>query len=271
MNNTELQVIETQQVIEAYGERATVREIMQRLMQFHPAANEVGQPGMLAVAQLAVMAGANPIPSAGEIFVWVDNKGHIVVFLGIAYYRRIANQKDAVLWTFMDKLKGQPRPMTAAERADYNIPENDVAAICSGLLLSKYEQLTAGNMPWHLAQQLLHRSSFAVVHQEEMFYQRDTKYRKKGDPVAPPHGRTWQWVAEKRAEIGLYRALSLVDTTLMDNLQAQAQTVLDNVNRDARAGARTVDSVVFTKASDDEDSPIQDFTAAELDEMFSYG
>lgn len=269
---TDLVVIENQAVIQTYGNRDDVREIMKRLMMLHPAAKEVKETGMLAVAQLAVMAGANPLPGAGEIYVWVDNRGNIVVFLGVAYYRRIASQKDSVMWTFMDKLKGQPRPMTQAERDYYGIPDGDLAAICSGMKLSEYEKLMDRNMPWEVAQQMLHRTSYAAVHHEEMFYQRDTRYHKKGEPVDPPHGRTWQWVAEKRAEIGIYRTLALVDTTLTDNLQAQTNQVLETVSADARSGAPLqLDTVTISAGGPDEDTTIQGFTAAELDDMFSYG
>ena len=249
--------------LSAYGERDDVREIASRLMALHPAAKEVGEKGMQAVAQLAIMCGANPLPGAGEIYIWVDNKGKIVVFLGVAYYRRIASQKDTVMWAF-NELKGQPRPMTPEERKQLSIHSNDVAAICEGLKLSEYQALLNAGVPWDAAQQMLKRTSYAVVSHDEMFYQRDTKYRKKGDPVDPPHGRTWQWVAEKRAEIGIYRMLALVDTTLMDTMQQRVNQTLEQINRfDGQDGIL---------ANPEPDNGWRtDVTGEEIDDWFAYG
>ncbi len=248
----------------AYGERDDVREIADRLMALHPASQEVGKKGMQAVAQLAIMCGANPLPGAGEIYVWVDNKGKIVVFLGVAYYRRIASQKDTVMWAFNDRQTGQPRPMTPEERERLNIHPDDVAAICEGLKLSEYQALLDADVPWNAAQQMLKRTSYAVVGNDEMFYQRDVKWHKKGDPVDPPHGRTWQWVAEKRAEIGLYRMLALVDTTLMDNMQQRVNETLGFINRyDGR------DRIAAETASGN--GWRTDVKGEEIDDWFSYG
>ena len=49
-----------------FGERAEVRELATRMMKFHPAYKDVGETGMIAVAQLAILSGANPLPTAGE-------------------------------------------------------------------------------------------------------------------------------------------------------------------------------------------------------------
>lgn len=262
---TAIETIEPNNIVHIYGERDEVREIASRLMSLHPAAKEVGERGMQAVAQLAIMCGANPLPGAGEIYVWVDNKGNIVVFLGVAYYRRIASQKDTVMWAFNDRHTGQPRPMTPEERERQQpyIHPNDAAAICEGFKLSDYQALLSSGVPWDAAQQMLKRTSYAVVNRDEMFYQRDTKYRKKGDPVDPPHGRTWQWVAEKRAEIGIYRMLAMVDTTLMDTMQQRINQTLGFINRyDGR------DGVALTTTNN---GWREDVTGKKIDDWFSYG
>ncbi len=257
MTDDAVTVIDQQQTaILAYGGRDDVREIATRLMALHPAAKEVGERGMQAVAQLAIMAGANPMPGAGEIYVWMDSKGMIVVFLGVAYYRRIASQKDTLMWAFNG---GQPRPMTPAEREERGIPEGAVAAICEGLKLSEYEKLLGAGVPWEAAQQMLKRTSYATVGQQEMVYQRNTKYRTAGDPVDPPHGRTWQWVAEKRAEIGIYRLMSLVDTTLTDAMQERVKQVLGHVDR--------AEGPPKSQPEDGWNS----HAPHEIDDMFSYG
>lgn len=211
-----------------YGSRDDVREITDRLMALHPQAKEVGIPGMRAVAQMAIMAGANPLPTAGEIYVWTDFTGRVSTDLGIAYFRRIAAQKDTTMWAN----GSEPRPMTEQEREQYNIPEGAVAGICKGFLLSEYTQLLDRGVPWQAAMDMLARTSTAVVAKDEMFFA-DTDYNRKknrvGKPSPPPSGRTWQWVAEKRAEKGFYRMKALVDTTLTDAIQAQAKQVLATV------------------------------------------
>lgn len=211
-----------------YGSRDDVREITDRLMLMHPAAKEVGASGMRAVAQMAVMIGANPLPAAGEIYVWTDYSGKVSTDLGIAYYRRKAAEKDTVMWANGN----EPRPMTEQEREQYNIPADAMAGICKGFLLSEYMQLLDRGVPWQAAQDMLARTSTAIVAKEEMFYA-DTDYNKKknrvGKELSAPSGRTWQWVAEKRAEKGFYRMKALVDTTLTDAIQAQAKQVLATV------------------------------------------
>jgi hypothetical protein len=40
------------------------------MMKFHPAYTDVGDAGMIAAAQLAILSDANPLPTMGEIHVW---------------------------------------------------------------------------------------------------------------------------------------------------------------------------------------------------------
>jgi hypothetical protein len=157
--------------------------------------------------------------------VWVDWQGKTSTTLGVAYYRRKASEKDTVIW----QSGNEPRPMTAQEREVYGVPKGALAGICKGLLLSEYTALLNSGVPWQEAQKMLARTSHAIVSAEEMFYADNKTNRDKnrvGKPLPAPTGRTWQWVAEKRAEIGFYRIKSMVDTTLTDAMQAQAQQVL---------------------------------------------
>jgi hypothetical protein len=216
--------------IAAYGERDEVNEITDRLLALHPQAQQIGVKGMRAVAQLAIMCGANPLPAAGEIHVWPDRDGRPVVDLGVAYYRRKASEKDTVVWVE----GGDPRKMTDSEREYYNIEETAVAGICRGFLLSEYQKLLELGVPWQPAQQMLAREAFAVVTYEEMFYVRDTKYNKAGDPRKPPTAQTWQVVANKRAEKAFYRMKSLVDTTLTDRIQEHANYALKQLRYEMR-------------------------------------
>ncbi len=204
--------------IEAYGNREDVREIADRLMALHPAASEVGATAMRAVAQLALMRGANPLPTAGEIYVWTD-RGQVVMDIGIAYYRRIASKKDTVVWSI------EPRLMTNEERDHYNIPQGDIGAICKGALLSSIRELTAAGATFQEARDSVARTATAIVEHDDQHYGYDTKYKKKGDPRQSPHGRTWEWVAEKRAEKAFYKTMSLVDDSLTQRIDSANQIV----------------------------------------------
>lgn len=207
-------VLKTTSAIAAYGDREDVREITDRLMHLHPAAKEVGAPAMRAVAQLALMRGANPLPTAGEIYVWQD-RGKTVMDIGIAYYRRIASKKDRVLWEI------EPRLMTDEERDRYHIAEGDIGAICKGALLSQAKELMDLGVSLREAREASARTSTAIVEYSDQFYTKDSKYGKKaGDPRQAPHGRTWEWVAEKRAEKAFYKMMSLVDDTLTERIDA---------------------------------------------------
>ena len=114
--------------IESWGEREIVRELVSRMMAFHPAAKDVGEPGMLAAAQLAVMVGASPLPGLNEIHIWKDRSG-VKVEPGVNYYRRRSREVGGgVRWTGAD---GKPRPMTLQEKQMYGIPEGQPAAIAT--------------------------------------------------------------------------------------------------------------------------------------------
>ena len=214
MSNETAIVVKTTSAIAAYGDREDVREITDRLMHLHPAAKEVGAPAMRAVAQLALMRGANPLPTAGEIYVWPDNKGTVVMDIGIAYYRRIASKKDRVLWEI------EPRLMTDEERDRYRIADGDIGAICKGAMLSQAKELMDLGVSLKEAREASARTSTAIVEYGDQFYTYDSKYSKKGDQRQAPHGRTWEWVAEKRAEKAFYKMMSMVDDTLTERIDA---------------------------------------------------
>ena len=119
--------------LEAYGSTQAVGHLVDRLMMLHSAAPDVGRPGMRAVASLAIMIGANPLPGAGEIHVWKD-KGKIGVDLGIFFYRRRADELGGVFWVI------KPRPMTDEERALYQIGDQELAAIASAVRKPELER-----------------------------------------------------------------------------------------------------------------------------------
>lgn len=171
--------------IERYGQRDVVRELTSRLLSLHPAARDVGEPGMLAVAQLAVLVGANPLPSTNEIHVWVD-RGRVTVDLGINYFRRRGNELGGVYWV------DDPRLMTEAEYEEYGVdPRQAIGAICKAARLDKIRELISMGIPFEGALKGLARTGVGTVRAN----------------ATPKNGRPLSWTALKAAEKDLHRAL----------------------------------------------------------------
>lgn len=64
---------------------------------------------------------------------------------------------------------------------------------------------------------MLTRTGIGIVKHRETVAQKKTRTRNISDPIDPPHGRTWAWVACKRAEQDVYRALSLINENFVGN------------------------------------------------------
>ena len=201
-----------------YAQREDVRELTKRLMHFHPAANKFGQPVMLKVAQLSIAHGANPFPGpAQEVHVWKGGKQLVdgervdappVIYFGIHFYRRKAREVDAIAWSF------EPRRMMPDERKRHNIPEESIAAICAGSRVSEMKAMRTLGASFMEARDATRRTGIGVVEVKELT-------DRHGKPIDPPRGRTWEWVASKRAEMDFYRSQSLlyagaIDLTLPD-------------------------------------------------------
>ncbi len=208
------------QTVMMIGTENALETVTDRLMSLHPAAKLVGVPGMRLVAQLAMLTGANPLPTSGEVYVWKGrgNEG-LVVDLGIAYYRRMARRNDEVFWI------EEARPMTQQEAEKHAVPEGALASICKGYCGSKLVKLVEMGAPWDVAEARATRTSAAIVDHKEMYRTKDTNWSKKGDPIDAPRGRTWQWVCDKRAEKGFYRMEALIDTSFVDRM-AQANKLV---------------------------------------------
>jgi hypothetical protein len=126
----------TDNALMQYGRQGEVVELVSRLMKLHPQANEVGEQGMMIVAQTAILLGANPLPGANELHVWKDNKGKTCFQLGINFLRRKAMEWGGVLFQV------RPRQMTDGERREYGIAQGGLAAICIGVRVDDMEK-------WH--------------------------------------------------------------------------------------------------------------------------
>lgn len=206
--------------VTAYASQDEVDGLSDRLMLLHPEARALGAPTMRLVAQAALATGANPLPPPlGEIYVWKDHRGNLSLDLYIGYYRRVAQRADTITWL------EDPRLMTEAEREAHGLGPKDIGAICRAARLSKVKDIQAAGFNLQDALQLAARTETAVVRHEEMFVQKNSTYRKKGDPIAPPNGRTWAWVAQKRAEKAYYRAEALVQSSLTDRIAENADLI----------------------------------------------
>lgn len=190
--------------LEAYQSRDEVRELTDRLLSLHPAASEVGKGGMLAVAQLALLVGASPLPGTNEIHVW--KSGSKIQFqLGINFYRRKAQERGGVLWEI------QPRQMRDDEREEYGVPKGVLAAVCKAARRDDVEKYMKAGFKANQIWEMVGRVGIGIANINE-----------------GKAGRTAIWTAFKRAEVDLYRAL--FPTMMSEIAQAQngASKVVDN-------------------------------------------
>lgn len=203
-----------------YEDREIVREMTDRLWLLHPDAREMGKPAITLLAQVAVSHGANPLPSSGEIWIWRDKKGNLSIDLGVAYYRRVSGEQDTVLWI------EEPRIMTPEEKQEEGLQEGDIGAICRGAYLSKVQELIQTlKINYRDAMELASRTSTGVVLSGEMVY------RKSGDPMDAPSGRSWNWVARKRAEKDWYKTNSTFDDHAIQRVR-EAQGFLRQMDQE---------------------------------------
>lgn len=225
-NDNGLAVIEhvSGTALEMYQDRNEVRELTDRLLSLHPAAGEVGKPGMIAVAQLALLVGASPLPGTNEIHVW--KSGNKIQFqLGINFYRRKADERGGVLWEI------QPRQMRDDERAEYGVPQGQIAAICKAAKRADMEKYIGLGFKANQIWDMVGRAGIGTAGQ--------------GEGKA---GRTAVWTALKRCEVDLYRALF---PALMQQIENAQRGTGDNIT--ISAGPEW-----------------KEFSPEEVDDMFSY-
>lgn len=178
-NQNQLQVVESVRgtALENYADRSVVRELMNRLMAFHPAHEEVGESGMLMAAQIAILMGASPLPGTNEIHIWME-KGKPKVEAGINYWQRRGDQKGGVLWDI------EPRPMSLSERETYEIQPTFYAAICRGIRIMDIPMLQQMGIPINQIMKMKGVVGIGVAAK--------TEYAKSGRPPV--------WTAIKRAK-----------------------------------------------------------------------
>jgi len=213
--STELVTIPTQDALD----RAV--EVIQTA---HPKIAEIPADVVRAGALLALQVGANPNPLAGELWIY-PIQGRYTPYLGIAYYRRVAEERGArVMFTppaGVSDLGNEPRRMTDDERAAYGVPAGVDASICRGFRGDRLVELVDRGIPWRDAVAMLSRVGVGYVRDDE-------KKNRQGQYMDPPNGRSWQWKCDKRAEVDLYKRLGVV-AHVAEIAQAQAQLVAETV------------------------------------------
>lgn len=208
----------------------------------HEKAAEIPANVIRAGAILALQVGANPNPLARELWIY-PIKGKYTPYLGIAYYRRIAEERGArvmfappVTVDGYHNLSNEPRAMTPEERTLYRVPDKVDASICRGYRGDRLLELLEHGVPWPDAVAMLCRTGVAYLHDEE-------KRDRNGAYMNPPNGRSWQWKCDKRAEVDLYNRLGVVAQLVhaaasraeLISIEEPAETVrytVEDANRD---------------------------------------
>ena len=217
-----------------YQDREEVRELGNRLLKMHPAAAEVGEPAMLAAAQLALLLGANPLPGVNEMHIWRDNKGRNCMSLGINFWRRMAQDWGGVLYEV------RPRLMRPDEAAEYGVPNGTTAAICKGIRASDMIKWHGMGFTANQVWDMCGRTGVGTVTPNE--------YAKQGRPPS--------WTALKRAETDMLRQLFPAEFSRVDR-----EMVTSDASITIAAGVDVVDG----EATEEDARPAYTLAAANRD------
>jgi len=185
-------------------------------------AAEIPPQVIRAGAVLAVQVAANPNPLAGELYIY-PIAGKWTPYLGIAYYRRIAEERGArVMFAFGRNGSDEPRAMTPEERIAYGVPDKMDASICKGFRGDRLFELMQAGIPWGDAVPMITRTGIGYVSDDE-------KRNRNGQYMNAPTGRSWQWKTDKRAEMDLYRKLGVVAASVYQAEQLAAASAADYI------------------------------------------
>lgn len=201
-----------------FAERDHILELAERMMMQWPDAEKLGKRTMIAAAQLALAMNLNPFPHIGDLEIY-EIRNHIVIDYKIDYLRRKAREIDTLHWSV------QPRPMHLTEFNESGLPGDCYHATATAARVSEIERLTRIGCPFREAVEACSRTAIGIVFKEETF-------TRDGKPNPPPRGKTWQWVAEKRAEREIYRLLGM----LQENAATALLTANTNLSPDDAPG-----------------------------------
>jgi hypothetical protein len=169
-----------------YGSRDDVAALARRIRSMLPGGDQLSLAQAMAAAQYAILLDANIY--RGEIYAWVDKRGHLVLDDGY---------KLLVRWA-----KGRCNYHDTYAPLD-DLPEGDIGFTCHILRDDArpfLQQLLDAGADFHTAFDIAAHTAVGIVRRSEMW---SSKYDK---PIDPPVGWTWEQVARKRA---LKNALNL--------------------------------------------------------------
>lgn len=189
-------------------------------------APEIPDSALQEVACTSIVLDLNWMPAAGEIWCWM-HKGKAVIYIGVAYYERIIAMYDSerVLWDRYvnengDTLPYEPREMTDKERRKHGLAQGDIGAVCRGFKLSLFKELIELGFTADEARAAAAQKGIGIVRYDETVYAKKTQYKNKGDAKMPANGRSWQWVANKRARTDMYSRLGITHPKFKERLEA---------------------------------------------------
>ena len=177
--------------LRAYGDRAEMREMVYRLIKSRHPANALGINALISVAQIALATGAKPLHGLGELYVWQEYTGALCWQLGYRWWERRAIEQGGVSWMH------PPARMHDDQREAFGVAADaPAAAYAAGYATTAFYHSMrelGDQLPVDDIRQLHVRVGIGIIDQSETYNQ------KKKRPIAPPKGKTWQWVANKRA------------------------------------------------------------------------
>jgi hypothetical protein len=198
----ELTVVEQQEdlSLEVFGKRSDIDKLAKRIQVMLPGGDKLTTEQCYSLAQYSILTGANPF--RGEIYaipLEVDKQTGKATKIALD-----DGYKLLIRWA-----KSKCEYSEWYEPLTQGINEGDIGFTCYILRQDKQELLNTflkGGMALDRAMDICTVSAVGVVRYGESHYRYDGKWHKKGDPMDPPTGWTWEQVAKKRA---LKNALNL--------------------------------------------------------------
>ena len=176
----------------AWGDRDQIAALGNRLKVMLPGGEKLNNEQAMALAQYSQIADANPF--RGEIYAMVDWRGQVTFVEGYKLIVRWAKSKCNYTDTY--------RELPPEEKVRRGLNEGDIAFTCFILrddqkdMIREFVGLGA---TFREAYEMVATSATGVVTVSD-------RTSKKGEPIDPPKGWTWEDVAKKRA---LKNALNL--------------------------------------------------------------
>lgn len=181
------------------------------LMEFHPKAKAAGPAVMLAVANLAMATGANPLPGANGIHLFEQKKKDektdvwsvtFTPMLGKGFWEGELQINGGIVWFF------RPRPMTEEEMKEWKVTAVLSAYICSGCTGNAFKQFRQ-NTGATYAEAMAELWRICHIGVGTVHAARGQYGKEETEKQGRPHG----WTAQKRAEKDLFSKICPIGNT----------------------------------------------------------